>query len=171
MTHRSFVSGTAAALLLLAGCAGNSTEASDPPDGNPPDGNPPANETPVLTRTVVLQGLNNPWDIAVAPDGSMFFTEKCRGLSVRHPTGAVTRLFGTSGSALVAPDLACVGQSGVHGVALDPAFATNRTLYVYMLSTLSTSPRTNRVVRLVLDAGYTTASNRTDIITDIARSE
>jgi hypothetical protein len=45
------------------------------------------------------------------------------------PGGAVTRLFGTSGSALVAPDRVCVGQRGVHGVALDPAFATNRTVY------------------------------------------
>ena len=122
----------------------------------------------VLARSVVLAGLSSPWDIAVAADGSVFFTERCRGLSVRHPDGSVTRLFGTSGSALVAQDLACVGQSGVHGVALDPAFATNRTLYVYMLSTLRTAPRTNRVVRLVLNGGYTSAGDRTDIVTDIA---
>ena len=164
MIHSMDFSGTAGALLLLAACAGSSTDAG----GNPPDGNPPANETPVLTRSVVLQGLSSPWDIAVAADGSMFFTERCRGLSVRHPNGSVTRLFGTSGSALVAPDLACVGQSGVHGVALDPAFATNRTVYVYMLSTLRTSPRTNRVVRLVLNSGYTSADGRTDIVSDIA---
>jgi len=164
MIHSMDFSGTAGALLLLAACAGGSTDTG----GNPPDGNPPANETPVLTRSVVLQGLSSPWDIAVAADGSMFFTERCRGLSVRHPNGSVTRLFGTSGSALVAPDLACVGQSGVHGVALDPAFATNRTVYVYMLSTLRTSPRTNRVVRLVLNSGYTSADGRTDIVSDIA---
>src|SRR5687768_5419831 len=147
-----------AALLAIA-CRGAGSE---------PNTQPPATDTPVLTRTVVLQGLSNPWDIAVAPDGTIFFTEKCRGLSVRRADGSVTRLFGTSGSALVAPDLVCVGQSGVHGVALDPAFATNRTLYVYMLSNISTSPRTNRVVRLVLNEGYTTAGRRTDIITDIA---
>jgi glucose/arabinose dehydrogenase len=146
--------------LLVAACGGG---ASDPGTNEPP-----ATDTPVLTRTVVLQGLSNPWDIAVAADGAMFFTERCRGLSVRRADGTVTRLFGTSGSALVAPDLLCLGQSGVHGVALDPAFATNRTLYVYMLSNLTTSPRTNRVVRLVLNSGYTSASNRADIITDIA---
>ena len=154
------------ALALIAACGGGGSGSSAP--GTDQGTNPPATDAPSLTRTVVLQGLSNPWDVAVTGDGTMFFTEKCRGLSVRRPDGNVTRLFGTSGSALVAPDLACVGQSGVHGVALDPAFATNRTLYVYMLSTLSTSPRTNRVVRLVLDAGYTTASSRTDIITDIA---
>ncbi len=147
-----------ATALLLAACGGTSDPAT----------NQPATDTPVLTRTVVLPALSNPWDIAVAADGAMFFTEKCRGLSVRRADGNVTRLFGTSGSALVAPDLVCVGQSGVHGVALDPAFATNRTLYVYMLSNINTSPRTNRVVRLALNSGYTSASNRVDIITDIA---
>jgi glucose/arabinose dehydrogenase len=56
----------------------------------------------------------------------------------------------------------------MHGIALDPDFATNRTLYVFMASNLTASPRTNRVVRLQLDATFTTASARTDIVTDIA---
>src|SRR5688500_2294108 len=127
---------------------------------------PPVTDLPVLTRSVIMSGLSSPWDIAVAPNGAIFFTEKCRGLSVRRSDGGISRLFGTSGSALVATDIDCTGQSGVHGVALDPAFATNRIVYVYMGSNLS-SPRTNRVVRLTLDAGYTSASGRTDIITDI----
>jgi glucose/arabinose dehydrogenase len=143
--------------LLLAACGGGSGD---------PGVTPPATDTPALTRTVLFQATA-PWDIAVAANGAIFFTERCRGLSVRQPGGTTTRLFGTAGSALVAPDLVCEGQSGVHGVALDPAFATNRTVYVYMLSSLNT-PRTNRVVRMVLDAGFTTASNRVDIITDIA---
>lgn len=153
--------------LLLAACGGSTSNLGIDPPNNPPSG-PPTTNTPAFSRTVVLQGLSEPWDIAVASDGSMFFTEKCRGISVRHPDGTVTRLFGTSGSALVASDLACVGQSGVHGIALDPQFATNRTLYVYMLSTLGTSPRTNRVVRLVANATFTSVGNRTDILTDIA---
>jgi glucose/arabinose dehydrogenase len=128
----------------------------------------PITDTPALTRTVVLSGLSNPWDVAVAADGSIFFTERCRGLSVRRPDGTVTRLFGTTGSALVAPDLFCQGQSGVHGVALDPSFGTNRTLYVYMASNINTSPRTNRVVRLVANEGFTSVSGRVDIITDVA---
>jgi glucose/arabinose dehydrogenase len=150
--------------LLLAACSGSGTN-------DPGTNQPPVTDPPVLTRTLVASGLASPWDIAVAADGAIFFTERCRGLSVRQPNGTVTRLFGTSGSALVASDLECVGQSGVHGVALDPAFATNRTVYVFMLSNLNTSPRTNRVVRMVLNSGYTTASNRVDIITDIAFKE
>ena len=139
-------------------------------DGGVPLNPPPTNVPtvpPALTREVVLSGLSSPWDIAFAPDGTMFFTEKCGGLSVRRSDGTVTRLFG-AGGALPAPDLVCLGQSGMHGVALDPQFAVNRRVYVFMASSLSTAPRTNRVVRLVLDAGYTSASSRTDIITDIA---
>ena len=157
---------------LLAVACGDSP---DDPGGNPDDPGstptPPATDTPALTRTVILEGLSSPWDIAFAADGAMFFTERCRGLSVRHANGTVTRLFGTSGSALVAPDLVCLGQSGMHGVALDPSFSSTRTLYVYMTSSLATAPRTNRVVRLVVDAGYTTASNRVDIVTDIPFKE
>ena len=146
--------------VALCGAATTSCSAAQSPV-------PQATDTPVLTRTVVLSGLSSPWDVAVAADGAIFFTERCRGLTVRHPSGVQTRLFGTTGSALVAPDLHCQGQSGVHGVALDPTFATSRVIYVYMASTLST-PITNRVVKLTLNAGYTSASGRTDIVTDIA---
>jgi len=97
----------------------------------------------------------------------MLFTEKCRGLSIRQASGTVTRLFGTAGSSLVANDLFCEGQSGVSGVAVDPQFAANRYVYVFIASNLSTNPRTNRVVRLQLDATFTTATNRTDIVTDL----
>lgn len=137
-------------------------------DPTPVEPAPPVMDTPTLTRTVVMSGLSNPWDIAFAADGAMFFTERCAGLSVRRTDGTRTRLFGTAGSALVAADLFCAGQSGMNGVALDPDFATNRRVYVYMSSNATTSPRTNRVVRVQLDAGYTTASDRTDIVTGIA---
>jgi hypothetical protein len=38
--------------------------------------------------------LDNPWDIAFLEDGTMFFTEKCLGLSVMLPSGEVTKLLG-----------------------------------------------------------------------------
>jgi glucose/arabinose dehydrogenase len=153
--------------LCIAGALALASAACSSNPGNPSTNNPPAG-APVLTRETVIASLGEPWDIAFVAGGEMFFTEKCRGLSVRTTGGSVRRLFGTSGSALVAPDLVCAGQSGMHGVALDPSFATNRHIYVYMTSNLSTSPRTNRVIRLTLDPGYTTASGRTDIVTDIA---
>lgn len=127
----------------------------------------PSTETPQLVRTDFLTGLDSPWDMAFLPDGTMFFTERCRGLSVRMPTGQIRRLFGAAGNAVVAADFFCEGQSGMHGIAIDPNFAANRSIFVYMPSNLS-NPKSNRVLRLVVDAGFTTVSNRTDIITDIA---
>jgi aldose sugar dehydrogenase len=32
-----------------------------------------------LQSEVVLDGLDNPWDMAFLEDGTMLFTEKCRG--------------------------------------------------------------------------------------------
>jgi glucose/arabinose dehydrogenase len=151
-----------ATLALPSACSGNAAGVTVvvPSPGD--------TTTPTLTRTVPLSGLSAPWDLAFTPDSALLFTERCNGLSARRANGTVVRLFGTSGSTLVAPDLFCEGQSGMLGVAIDPRFATNRTVYVYMASTLSGTPRTNRVVRLVLDAGYTGVRNRTDIVTDIA---
>jgi glucose/arabinose dehydrogenase len=52
------------------------------------------------------------------------------------------------------------------GVAVDPQFEANRFVFVYMASNSGKS-KTNRVVRLAVDAGYTTASGRRDIASDI----
>ena len=116
-----------------------------------------------------MTGLQRPWDLAFTPDGVMLYTETCLGLSARFANGTTVRLFGTAGASLVAADLFCQGQSGVHGIAVDPEFGNgNRYVYVFMASNLSTNPRTNRVVRLSLSADNTSASGRTDIIDNIA---
>lgn len=124
---------------------------------------------PELAYTVVLSQLDNPWDMAFLPEGTMFFTEKCGGLSVRKPDGAVVKLLGMKGSkgyASSAEDLFCEGQAGMNGVAIDPNFASNRFIYVYSTSSL-TAPGSNRVLRLKLSADGASVSDRTDIITDI----
>lgn len=153
---------------LLGACAAGSdappATAPSPPAPPPP---PPLTGTPSLQRTVVLSGLSSPWDVAVAPDGALVYTERCRGVSLRRADGTVVRLFGTSGSALVAPDLVCEGQSGVLGVALDPAFATVRRLYVFMASGAASASRGNRVVRLTLSPDLALVTAREDIVTDI----
>ena len=149
----------AVALLATAGlCA---SDASPPlkSSSQPEDG-------PRLTRTILLSGLGDPWDLAFTPDGAMLFTEKCRGLSVLRADGSVRRLFGTKGASVVAGDFFCRGQSGMNGVAVDPDFARNRFVYVYMPSNIGT-PAANRVIRLTVDRDYDTVSGRRDIVTDI----
>lgn len=125
---------------------------------------------PNITSTTIVTGRDATWDMAFLPDNSMFFTEKCRGLSVRLPSGTINALLGmkdSRGYPDTAADLFCSGQAGMSGVAVDPNFATNRTIYVYSASTL-TAPASNRVLRLTVNADLTRVANRTDIVSDIA---
>lgn len=144
-------------VLLLGGCSGSDTSNSSPNTSLDTDSR--------LTRASVMAGLQNPWDMAFAPDGTLFFTEKCRGLSVRKTDGTIVRLFGTEGSAVIPGDFFCEGQSGMLGVAVHPAFENNRTIYLYMLSNFNA--KANMVVRLKVDANYTTVTDRVDIVTGI----
>jgi glucose/arabinose dehydrogenase len=113
-----------------------------------------------VERTVLLEGLRNPWDLAFTPDGALLYTERGRGLSVRRADGSTALLYAP-------PDLVAQGQSGMQGIALDPDFAANRTLYLY-LSSNAGGTLDNRVLRLTVDAGYTAVAGRSDIVTGIS---
>jgi glucose/arabinose dehydrogenase len=130
-----------------------------------------AGGVPNLTSTTVLKDRDNViWDLAFLPDGTMFFTERCGGLSVRQPSGTVIPLLGikdSKGFPQTASDLFCGGQAGMAGVAIDPDFATNRFIYVYSASSM-TAPGNNRVLRLTVSPDLRSVSNRQDIVTDIA---
>ena len=126
-------------------------------------------QAPGLSATPVLSKLTNPWDMAFLPDGSMFFTEKCKGRSLRQPAGVVNRLLGmkdSQGYATTAGDLFCDGQAGMNGVAVDPDFSSNRFVYVYSTSSMG-SPSSNRVLRFNVSADGTKLSERKDIVADI----
>ena len=128
-----------------------------------------ATNTTSLKHTVVLEDLESPWDMAFLADGTMFFTEKCKGLSVLMPSGDVNALLGMSGTdgyASTQDDLFCEGQAGMMGVAVDPDFDENRRIYVYSTSSMS-SPQTNRLMRLEVNEDLTAVANRTDIVTDV----
>ena len=125
--------------------------------------------TTSLTSEIVLDDLNSPWDMAFLDDGTMFFTEKCDGLSVRMPDGTVNALYGvgdTEGYASNGSDLFCEGQAGMMGVAIDPDFANNRRIYVYSTSAMS-DPHTNRLMRFTVNDDFTAVADRTDIIDDV----
>ncbi len=128
-----------------------------------------ASGTPGLASTAVMTGRDLTWDMAFLPDNTMFFTEKCRGLSVRLPSGKVNALLGMKDSkdfADTAGDLFCSGQAGMAGVAVDPQFASNRFIYVYSTSSM-TAPGSNRVMRLKVSDDLTKVADRQDIVTDI----
>ncbi|MFT6684565.1 MAG: glucose/arabinose dehydrogenase, partial [Loktanella salsilacus] len=125
--------------------------------------------TTSLQQEVVLEGLENPWDMAFLDDGTMLFTEKCSGLSVRMPDGTVNALYGvgeTEGYTENGADLFCEGQAGMMGVAFDPDFDNNRRIYVYATSNMS-APHTNRLMRFTLNEDFTSVADRTDIVDDV----
>ena len=125
--------------------------------------------TTALQHEVVLSDLDGPWDMAFLDDGTMLFTEKCEGLSVRMPDGTVNALYGvgdTEGYPANGSDLFCEGQGGMMGVAFDPDFGENRRIYVYSTSDMS-EPHTNRLMRFEVSEDFTSVSNRTDIVDDV----
>ncbi len=124
---------------------------------------------PAISTEVAVGKLELPWDMAFLKDGTMFFTEKCKGLSVRLPSGAINKLHGiggTTGYSSASADLFCDGQAGMMGVAIDPNFDQNRYIYVFSSSKLQ-DKLSNRVMRMKVDAGLTAVSERNDIVPDI----
>ena len=136
-------------------------------------------DVPSIKSTALMTGLESPWDMAFLPDGTMFFTEKCKGLSVRTKNGSVNALYGmkdSKGYSDSASDLFCDGQAGMLGVVADINFAKNRTIYVYSSSTKyhGSGCKTNFekcdgniVMRFTVSTDLKSVSNRTDIVTDI----
>jgi glucose/arabinose dehydrogenase len=113
---------------------------------------------PRLSASTVVSGLSNPWDIGFGPGGQMYFTERA---------GRINVLVGGQRRVLAAPaDVRAVGEGGMLGLALDPAFATNRRLYTCFVSTAGGTPDV-RVARWVVNAAATGLTNRVDILTGI----
>lgn len=126
-------------------------------------------QTPSITTEVVVNKLELPWDMTFLKDGTMFFTEKCKGLSVRMPTGTINKLHaigGITGYASTSADLFCDGQAGMMGVEVDPNFASNRFIYVYSSSKLN-DKLNNRLMRMKVNDTFTNVSDRTDIVPDV----
>jgi aldose sugar dehydrogenase len=107
------------AVLVLAGLlAGCTVEAA---------GDPPASSTPAggaLQVEVVTDGLDHPWDVAQAPDGTLLVDERSGGLTAIRPDGGVQEVRADFA------DLFAAGETGLMGLVLDPAFESNRRFYI-----------------------------------------
>src|SRR5688572_26891679 len=82
---------------------------------------PVAAAAPAVRASVVQSGLVNPWDIAFAPDGRMFVTERPGRIRVYRsgaPRAALVRTF-------TIPSVRARGEAGAMGLALDPGFGSN----------------------------------------------
>jgi glucose/arabinose dehydrogenase len=74
---------------------------------------------------VVAGGLEIPWDIAFLPGGRALVTERPGRVRLLMRTGHVRR------RPVARIPVSARGEGGLLGVAIDPAFATNRFVYLY----------------------------------------
>lgn len=96
----------------------------------------------IVSRTDIVTGLEIPWALAFAPDGSLLVTERERGRILRVADGTITPLSGPGAEALaaLARDR---GEGGLLGIALLPSDPT--VVYVYQ-----TRDGDNAVLRMTL---------------------
>jgi glucose/arabinose dehydrogenase len=93
-----------------------------------------------VVRTVA-EGLNSPWGLAPVPGGDLLVSSRDEATITRvdPATGEKTELGEVPG---VSPS----GEGGLLGIALSPAYASDRMIYAYF-----TSASDNRVVRMIHD--------------------
>ena len=155
----------AAALVQCGGGGGSSPPAASSSAGQgstvagtpPPSGDgatpPPA---PVsLKLTEVITGLSNPWALAFLPDRRMLITERGGKLRLRQADGSAPA-GGDTVSGL--PPVLVAGQGGLLDVVVDPAFGTNRRIYLSFAEG-TTSSNGTAVARAELDPDARTLSN------------
>jgi glucose/arabinose dehydrogenase len=104
---------------------------------------------PTLTTRVVQDGLTIPWDVAFAPNGQMFVTERPGRVRVFLSGKPNARLLGTT----TIPNVRADGEAGVMGIALDHNFATNRFAYVCASRQVQGQWR-NQVIKYRVDRGW-----------------
>src|SRR5438132_3593152 len=104
-------------VVLFASCASGRGSAGG---ATHPDG------APELIDTVIQSGLSVPWDIAFAPDGRMFMTERMGNIVMFESAKPKAKRT----AVMKVPDVHSMVEAGLMGIALDPAFATNGFLYV-----------------------------------------
>ncbi|HEX8363461.1 MAG TPA: PQQ-dependent sugar dehydrogenase [Longimicrobium sp.] len=114
---------------LLAGCGGSPTRL------------PPAQSTPGLALDTVARGLQVPWDMAFAPDGRIFVTE--RPGRIRVIENGVLRA-----EPWAVLDVARRSELGLMGIALAPDFARSGHVYVVGSFPAGDGRSENRVYRL-----------------------
>jgi aldose sugar dehydrogenase len=150
------------ALAVLGGCTGGSaappaatrTPSSDAGAAPTTTTAPPA-AAPALDVSVVADGLDHPWDVAQAPDGTLLVDERGGGLTAVLPDGTVQDVAADFG------DLFATGETGLMGLLLDPAFEQNRRFYTCQ-GRQDGDGRSIAVVAWTVDPAWRTATRVAD---------
>ncbi len=153
--------------MVLAACAGAPSPSPAVPTSEDPTlplpstaapTQPEITESPEMTSTrvptvvrapltgplveVVASGLDTPWEIVFLPGGELLVTERSGNLVV----------IGRTTTRVQVPDVEQRGEGGLLGLALDPDYAENNRIFVYLTS-LENGQLVNRVERYVFKNG------------------
>lgn len=131
-------------LVALQACGGGG---GDSGSATPGPGTSVAPGQAVASVSEMTVGLVNPWGLAFLPDGRMLVTERPGTLKLLSAGGAI------EGNVSGVPAVLAEGQGGLLDIALDPAFADNRRIYLSYAERDQASPGLNgtAVARAVLD--------------------
>ena len=103
--------------------------------------------------TIMAEGLDHPWAIAFLPDGSALVTERSGRLRLMGKDGTLSDPI--SG----VPEVDARGQGGLLDVAIDPAFAESRMVYLSFSEPGPDRTNSTAVVRGTLSADQTALEN------------
>lgn len=117
---------------------------------------------PVLL-SVVARGLAQPWGMDMLPNGAMILTEKPGRLRILDQEGNLSAPLGG------VPPVADVGQGGLLDVTVDPAFASNRLLWLAYSEPASDGANSTAVARARLSADGTTLKGVTVVFRQLPR--
>ncbi len=150
-----------AAALLLAGCASAQGtgdlpgQQEDKAAAEVPDAAGSPVPVPALQVQTVLDGLDHPWDVARAPDGTLLVDERGGGLTAVLPDGSARALDADFS------DLFADGETGLMGLVLSPTFAEDRRLYTCQ-GVEEDGGAEIQVVAWTVDDGWTRATRVAD---------
>ncbi len=117
---------------------------------------------PVLL-SVVARGLAQPWGMDVFPNGAIVLTEKPGRLRILDQEGNLSAPLGG------VPPVADVGQGGLLDVTVDPAFASNRLIWLAYSEPASDGTNSTAVARARLSADGTTLEEVTVVFRQLPR--
>jgi aldose sugar dehydrogenase len=115
--------GLIAVTVLVAGCTSSASSSSPGTSASPAERTSTPSGAPALEVTVVADGLDHPWDVAQASDGTLLVDERPGGFTAVLPDGTVQQVEADF------DDLFARGETGLMGLVLDPAFDANRRFY------------------------------------------
>jgi glucose/arabinose dehydrogenase len=110
----------------------------------------------------LIEDLDHPWDVKLASDGTIFFTQRQTGLY---------KYIDEVQEVYLPDDLYNSGEGGMLGFDLAPDFEQSREIYACFNSQKSDTELNIIVSKLTLNNDFSGIESREDIITDIESSE